>query len=55
MPAAAREIVSAGGTTAGLFMIRQATPIRTVITSLGFVWQASDAAEGRDQIVFLSL
>ena len=53
MPAAATALIDSGTAIAGLFMVRQTTPVRIAIESLALNWSASDQDDWRNQIVFL--
>ena len=53
MPATAYARLSDGRPFPGLFMVRQASPIRAVIESLVLVWAASELEEWQNQVVFL--
>jgi hypothetical protein len=55
MPAQAYARVAVGESMRGLFMVRQAQPIASVIESLVLIWSASEAEEWQNQVRFLPL
>ncbi len=55
MPAEAYARLAAGKTTAGLSMVQQTHPIRSIINNLVLIWAASEAEEWRNLICFLPL
>jgi hypothetical protein len=53
MTAAAAALLDASVPFAGVFLVKQATPVRTAIESIALVWSASDQSDWRNQVVFL--
>lgn len=51
MPQNFGEILAAGGSSAGVFLVKQHTPVADVIEALLLVWAASDADEWRNRIL----
>jgi hypothetical protein len=51
MPGHFGEFLAAGGSSAGVFLVKQHTPVAEVIEALLLVWAASDADEWRNRIL----
>jgi hypothetical protein len=51
MPGHFGEFLQAGGDTAGVFLVKQHTPVADVIEALLLVWAASDADEWKNRIL----
>src|ERR1035438_6083496 len=51
MPGYFGEFLQGGGSSPGVFLVKQHAPIAEVIDSLVLVWAASGAEERRDRIV----
>jgi len=51
MPGYFGELLQGGGSSPGVFLVKQHAPIAEVIDALVLVWAASDADEWRDRIV----
>ena len=51
MPHHFGELLEAGGSSAGVFLVKQHTPVADVIEALLLVWAASDADEWRNRIL----
>ena len=51
MPRYFGEFLQEGGSSPGVFLVKQHAPIAEVIDALVLVWAASDADEWRDRIV----
>jgi hypothetical protein len=46
---------SVGGQSAGLILLREATPIATAIEELALIWGASEAKEWKGRLVWIPL
>jgi hypothetical protein len=55
MPSHLRIFMNAGKDSAGVFLIPQATDVRTAIDELLLIWAASQAAEWENRLVWLPL
>lgn len=55
MPAAYFARISADARSPGVLLVREATPISTVIEELVLIWNASDAEEWVDRLVWIPL
>ena len=55
MPAAAYRRLEDGHSLTGLLMVPQTLPVAEVIEDVLLIWSASDTAEWRGQVWFLSL
>ena len=51
MPRYFGELLEAGGSSAGVFLVKQHTPVADVIEALLLVWAASDADEWKNRIL----
>ena len=51
MPRHFGEFLEAGGSSAGVFLVKQRTPLAEVIEALLLIWAASDADEWTDRIL----
>jgi hypothetical protein len=51
MPRHFGEFLQAGGDSAGVFLVKQHTPVADVIEALLLVWAASDADEWKNRIL----
>ena len=51
MPRHFGEFLEAGGSSAGVFLVKQHTPVAEVIAALLLVWAASDADEWKNRIL----
>ena len=51
MPKHLGEFLAVGGSSAGVFLVKQHTPVAEVIEALLLVWAASDADEWRNRIL----
>ena len=55
MTAAAAALLNAGEPFAGVFMVKQTTPVRMAIESIVLVWSASEQGDWQNQVVFMPL
>jgi hypothetical protein len=51
MPGHFGEFLQAGGDSAGVFLVKQHTPVADIIEALLLVWAASDANEWKNRIL----
>jgi hypothetical protein len=51
MPRHFGDFLNAGGSSAGVFLVKQRTPVADVIEALLLVWAASDADEWKNRIL----
>src|SRR6266446_3995394 len=55
MPRHFGEFLGAGGSSPGVFLVKQSSPVGEVIDALVLIWAASDAEEWKDRILEVPL